>query len=81
MPSRLFLKSLIILNLFLLRLGQHIDITVEYEGENLYRRVRSYLSTCRKQGVGIGEALEHLFNGSWPEFIQEEIDGKTKGAE
>jgi len=44
-------------------------------------RVRSYLSTCRKQGVGIGEALECLFNGTWPEFIQEEIDGQTEGAE
>ena len=48
------------------------------QGAKIFCRIRSYLSTCRKQGVGIGDALECLFSDSWPAFIQDEID---KGAE
>ena len=45
------------------------------EGAKTFCRIRSYLSTCRKQGVGVGEALELLFNGKWPAFIQERLEG------
>lgn len=45
-----------------------------FEGAKIFCLVRSYLSTCRKQGVGIGEALECLFAGKWPPFIQTELD-------
>ena len=41
------------------------------EGAEAFCRIRSYLSTCRKHNVGVGEALERLFRGEWPEFIQE----------
>lgn len=43
-------------------------------GADIYCRIRSYLSTCRKHNVGVGEALECLFAGEWPEFIQKELD-------
>ncbi|MBL4864840.1 MAG: IS66 family transposase [Pseudomonadales bacterium] len=43
-------------------------------GADTYCRIRSYLSTCRKHNVGVGEALECLFAGKWPEFIQRELD-------
>ncbi len=35
---------------------------------------RSYLSTCQKQGVDSTVALDLLFNGKWPDFIQIIID-------
>jgi transposase len=44
------------------------------QGAEIFCAVRSYLSTCRKHGVGMGEALECLFNDRWPEFIQELMD-------
>ena len=43
------------------------------EGAKTFCRIRSYLSTCRKHGVGVGEALERLFNGQWPDFIREKM--------
>ena len=43
------------------------------EGAKTFCLIRSYLSTCRKNSVGVGEALECLFNGEWPEFIQKEM--------
>lgn len=43
--------------------------------------IRSYLSSCRKNGVGVGEALEYLFRGEWPEFIQKEMALMHKHAE
>jgi len=43
-------------------------------GADIYCRIRSYLSTCRKHNVGVGEALERLFAGEWPDFIQEKLN-------
>ncbi len=37
-------------------------------GANIFCLVRSYLSTCRKQGIKSSKALELLFNGKLPEF-------------
>jgi transposase len=51
------------------------------DGAKVFCRIRSYLSTCRKNEVGIGEALECLFNGRWPAFIQSKLDDAVKGAE
>jgi len=50
-------------------------------GADIYCRIRSYLSTCRKHGVGVGEALERLFAGKWPDFIQDKLDCLSLGAE
>ena len=47
------------------------------EGAKVFCRIRSYLSTCRKQGVTASEALSLLFNGKWPAFM----DVKEQGAE
>jgi transposase len=41
-----------------------------YEGAAIFCRVRSYISTCRKQGVSASDALDLLFKGEWPEFMQ-----------
>jgi transposase len=38
------------------------------EGAIIFCRIRSYLSTCRKQGIKASRALELLFNGRLPEF-------------
>jgi transposase len=43
-------------------------------GVDIYCRIRSYLSTCGKYNVGVGEALERLFAGEWPNFIQEKLN-------
>ena len=51
------------------------------EGAKTFCRIRSYLSTCRKNGVGVGVALECLFRGEWPEFIQKEMNLMARGAE
>ena len=45
------------------------------EGAYTFCLIRSYLSTCRKHGVGAGEALDCLFKGTWPEFILFELEG------
>ena len=39
------------------------------DGAKIFCRIRSYLSTCRKQGVTATEALRLLFQGQWPEFM------------
>jgi len=40
------------------------------DGAHIFCRVRSYLSTCRKQGIKSSHALELLFNGKLPEFME-----------
>jgi transposase len=37
-------------------------------GARIFCRIRSYLSTCRKQGIKSSEALELLFNGKLPDL-------------
>tara|TARA_R110001599_G_scaffold353749_1_gene596318 strand:- start:9728 stop:11185 length:1458 start_codon:yes stop_codon:yes gene_type:complete len=51
------------------------------DGAETFCLIRSYLSTCRKNQIGVGEALECLFRGEWPEFIQQKMDQMTKSAE
>ena len=41
------------------------------EGAKIFCRVRSYLSTCRKQGMSASQALLLLFQGKNPEFMEE----------
>ena len=41
------------------------------EGAHIHSRIKSYLSTCMKNGVGSREALELLFRGELPQFIIE----------
>lgn len=40
-----------------------------FEGAQIFCRVRSYLSTCRKHGLAATEALQLLFAGRLPDFI------------
>lgn len=40
------------------------------DGAKIFCLVRSYLSTCRKQGFKSSHALELLFNGELPEFSE-----------
>jgi transposase len=40
------------------------------EGAKIFCRIRSYLSTCRKQGIKSSYALDLLFNGKLPEFVK-----------
>ncbi len=51
------------------------------KGAEIYCRIRSYISTCRKHNVGVGEALECLFEGRWPVFIQKKLENFTPDAE
>jgi transposase len=44
------------------------------EGAANFCRVRSFLSTCKKNGVSASKALEMLFNGKLPDFVQEKLD-------
>jgi transposase len=39
------------------------------QGARIFCRIRSYLSTCRKRGIGPGEALRMVFEGKLPAFI------------
>jgi len=39
------------------------------EGTDIFYRVRSYLSTCRKYNVTVSQALMLLFAGKLPDFI------------
>ena len=40
----------------------------QHKWAKIFCRIRSYLSTCRKQGITANRALELLFNGGLPEF-------------
>jgi transposase len=40
------------------------------EGAHIFCRVRSYLLTCQKHGVSMTEALELLFQGKVPKFLE-----------
>ena len=40
------------------------------EGAKIFYRVRSYLSTCRKQGMTATQALTLLFQGKNPDFMK-----------
>ncbi len=39
------------------------------EGAKVFCRIRSYLSTCMKQGVTASEGLRLLFQGKYPDFM------------
>jgi len=45
------------------------------DGASIFCLVRSYLSTCRKNGVGATKALRLLFQGEMPEFINDLMRG------
>jgi len=38
-------------------------------GARIFARIRSYLSTCQKNGVSSEQALRLLFEGRWPDFM------------
>lgn len=40
------------------------------DGAKIFCRIRSYLSTCRKQGVSLSQALKMLFKGELPDFVR-----------
>ncbi len=40
------------------------------KGAEMFCRIRGYLSTCRKQGMNSGYAMELLFNGKLPDFAK-----------
>ena len=42
------------------------------EGAKIFCRIRSYLSSCRKQGIKASRALDLLFNGRLPKFKKQE---------
>ncbi len=42
-------------------------------GAQIFCRVRSYLSTCRKQGVKSSHALDLLFNGKLPDIFMPKV--------
>ena len=43
-----------------------------WDGAKMFCRIRSYLSTCRKQGLTSSAALRLLFEGKSPQFMQPE---------
>lgn len=44
------------------------------EGAYIFCRIRAYLVTCNKHGVGASEALETLFNGKLPDFVYQDAE-------
>jgi transposase len=51
------------------------------EGAKAFCLIRSYMSTCQKQEVTPSKALNMLFHGEYPEFIQEKINELLEQAE
>lgn len=51
------------------------------EGAKVFCRVRSYISTCKKNDISAATALDLLFKGQFPKFIQDKIDDLTTVAE
>lgn len=48
------------------------------EGSKFFCRIRSYISTCRKQGVSANDALTLLFLGKYPDFMMADVNGLSK---
>ncbi len=44
------------------------------DGARIFCRVRSYVSTCRKQGMSASKALSLLFHGNNPDFMKTDAD-------
>lgn len=44
------------------------------EGARIFARIRSYLSTCIKQGLSATDALNALFSGKLPKFIIDDAE-------
>ncbi|GAB64057.1 conserved hypothetical protein [Candidatus Jettenia caeni] len=40
------------------------------DGAKIFCRIRSYLSTCRKQEVNLSQALQMVFRGELPDFAR-----------
>jgi transposase len=51
------------------------------EGAENFCKIRSYISTCKKNNVCITQALQDLFEGKFPDFIQDELARLGSGAE
>jgi transposase len=51
------------------------------EGALIFCRIRSFLSTCRKQGIKASQALDGLFRGQLPDFPHAKIENLTKDSE
>ncbi len=47
------------------------------KGTRIHGRIKSYLSTCSKNGVGKRQALEQLFNDELSDFVAQKI-GSTE---
>jgi transposase len=47
------------------------------EGSNFFCRIRSYISTSRKQGISPNEALMLLFLGKYPDFMTADVNDST----
>ena len=41
------------------------------DGAQMFCRIRSYISTCRKHGISVTTALNMLFNDEMPDFMQQ----------
>ena len=50
------------------------------EGAMMFCRIRSYLSTCRKNGLSATKALDMLFAGKTPAFMSSSIESVTQAA-